>query len=33
VTVLTATNLLNTPAPFAGYVEGPILQFFEGPSL
>lgn len=33
VTVITALNLLGTPAPFAGYDEGPILQFYEGPSL
>lgn len=33
VTVITSVNLMDTPAPFAGYDEGPILQFFEGPSL
>lgn len=33
VTVITALNLFGRPAPFAGYEEGPILQFFEGPSL
>lgn len=33
VTVLTSLNALGRPAPFAGYDEGPILQFYEGPSL
>lgn len=33
VTVLTSTNLLGAPAPFAAYDEGGILQFFEGHSI
>lgn len=33
VTVITSVNLMDTPAPFAGYDEGAILQFFEGSSL
>lgn len=33
VVVITSTNLLGTPSPFAGYAEGPILQFYSGPSL
>ena len=33
VTVLTSLNLLGTPAPFAAYEMGPILQFYQGPSL
>lgn len=31
--VLTSTNLLGKPAPFAGYEEGNILQFFESESV
>jgi hypothetical protein len=33
VTVITSLNALGTPAPFAGYDEGQVLQFYEGPSL
>lgn len=33
IAVLTATDLTGGPAPFAAYCEGPILHFFEGPSL
>jgi hypothetical protein len=33
VTVLTSTNLLGLPAPFAAYDEGPLLQFFAGDSI
>lgn len=33
VVVLTSTNLLGLPAPFAAYEEVPMLQFFPGPSL
>lgn len=33
VTVITAVDSLNRPAPFAAYVEGPMLQFYEGESL
>jgi hypothetical protein len=33
IAVLTAKDLKGGPAPFAAYCEGPILQFFAGPSL
>jgi hypothetical protein len=33
VTVITSLNLLGTPAPFAAYDEGPILQFYQGQAL
>jgi hypothetical protein len=33
VTVLTSLNMLGTPAPFAAYETGPVLQFYQGPSL
>ena len=33
VVVLTSTNLLNMPAPFAAYDEGPVLQFYSAESV
>lgn len=33
VVTLTSLTPKGKPAPFAGYVELPILQFYEGPSL
>lgn len=33
VVVITSSNLLGQPAPFAGYEEAGIIQLFPGPSL
>lgn len=33
VVVVTSTNLQGGPSPFAGYEEGPVIQFFKGASM
>jgi hypothetical protein len=33
IAVLTSVNVDGTPGGFAGYDQGPILQFFEGGSI
>ncbi len=32
VTVITSLTPAGTPGPFAGYDEGPMLQFYEAPA-